>query len=116
MNELITLKSGENRSFFSFRDFLELVDETMGYEAAKWLERYVDDTVQEALDDQGDRLYDLESDAKAMEDQLDRYKEMVSRLRCEMPTLARIIQEPVIDRPALSNTAGKIAVIVRGVA
>lgn len=38
---VVTLKDGSNHTLFKFRDFLELVDQEMGMDAAKWLEAHV---------------------------------------------------------------------------
>ena len=38
---VVSLKNGSNHTLFKFRDFLELVDQEMGIDAAKWLEAHV---------------------------------------------------------------------------
>ena len=38
---VVSLKDGSNHTLLKFRDFLELVDQEMGMEAAKWLETHV---------------------------------------------------------------------------
>ena len=38
---MVSLKDGSNHTLFKFRDFLELVDQKMGMDAAKWLETHV---------------------------------------------------------------------------
>ena len=35
---VVSLKDGSNHTLFKFRDFLDLVDQKMGMDAAKWLE------------------------------------------------------------------------------
>ena len=38
---VVSLKDGSNHTLFKFRDFLDLVDQEMGMDAAKWLETHV---------------------------------------------------------------------------
>ena len=38
---VVSLKNGSNHTLFKFRDFLDLVDQEMGMDAAKWLEAHV---------------------------------------------------------------------------
>lgn len=38
---VISLKDGSVYTLFEFRHFLELVEDCMGYDAAKWLETHV---------------------------------------------------------------------------
>ena len=38
---MITLKDGSSHTLFKFRDFLDLVDQEMGMDAAQWLETHV---------------------------------------------------------------------------
>lgn len=46
---VVSLKDGSNYTLFKFRDFLELVDQEMGVDAAKWLEIHVN-RLEEAAD------------------------------------------------------------------
>ncbi len=43
MPEMITLWDGNTQTILSFNDYLQLVDEYMGYEARSFLERYIAD-------------------------------------------------------------------------
>ena len=38
---VVSLKDGSNHTLFKFRDFLDMVDQEMGMDAAKWLEAHV---------------------------------------------------------------------------
>lgn len=50
---VVSLKDGSNHTLFQFRDFLGLVDQAMGMDAAKWLEAHVN-RLMEVL--QGNRI------------------------------------------------------------
>ena len=46
---VVSLKDGSNHTLFKFRDFLDMVDQEMGMDAAKWLEAHVN-RLEEAAD------------------------------------------------------------------
>jgi len=39
---VISLKDGKPVTLFKFEDFLELVDQHMGFDSARWLREYVE--------------------------------------------------------------------------
>jgi len=102
MVNVITLPDGRNETIFNERDFMELLDKYMGFEARRWLEEWLrensDTDCIEALEKEMDKL-------------IEHHKETMEELRNQSETIASLVREKDIDRKALSAAAGTIGCI-----
>ena len=85
------------------RDFLDLVDKYMGFDARRWLEEYIDDS-EEAWKYNAE----LEKDVEGMHEY---HKDVMRSIRKHSENLAHLISEKELNRREISNTAGAIGVI-----
>ena len=82
---MITLKDGSSHTLFKFRDFLDLVDQEMGMDAAQWLETHVNQP--EEMES------DLESNTQAFLD-----------LRKVLQNIHYLIETPWVDKHAVDQS------------
>ena len=103
MVKVITLPDGRNETIFNERDFMELVDRYMGFEARRWLEEQLD-----GKDGNAGYIEDLEKEADEL---IAHHKEVMEELRKQSETIAGLVREKDIDRKALSAAAGTIGCV-----
>ncbi len=102
MITVITLPDGRNETIFNERDFFDLVDECMGFEARRWLEGWLNEH------SYADYIEELE---KEMDVLRAHHREVMEELRRQSEAIAGLISEKDIDRKALSAAAGTIGCI-----
>ena len=103
MANVITLPDGRNEAIFDERDFMELVERYMGFDARRWLEDWLGEN-----DDAADYIDDLEKEADGLRAH---HREVMTELRTHSETIAKLIREKEIDRRALSTAAGNIGCV-----
>ena len=103
MANVITLPDGRNETIFDERSFMDLVEKYMGSDARCWLEGWLGNN-----DDVADYVDDLEKEADGLRAH---HREVMTELRAQSETIAKLIREKEIDRKALSTAAGIIGSI-----
>lgn len=105
---MVSLKDGSNHTLFKFRDFLDLVDQEMGMDAAKWLETHVGH-LEEAADFTQAKV---ETDLTSYEASLDSNKTAFMDIQTEVETITTILREKRINRDDISKVVQKICKII----
>ena len=105
---VVSLKDGSNHTLFKFRDFLDLVDQEMGMDAAKWLETHVGH-LEEAADFTQAKV---ETDLTSYEASLDSNKTAFMDIQTEVETITTILREKRINRDDISKVVQKICKII----
>ena len=105
---VVSLKNGSNHTLFKFRDFLDLVDQEMGMDAAKWLETHVGH-LEEAADFTQAKV---ETDLTSYEASLDSNKTAFMDIQTEVETITTILREKRINRDDISKVVQKICKII----
>ena len=100
MPSVIQMKNGKTETVFDLDGLLYLVEEHMGSDARHLLEDFT-----EPDDDAAEYIDSLEKENQRLRDH---HHEVMEDLRAQSETIARLIQEPEIDRSALSTVAGII--------
>lgn len=105
---MINLKDGSTHTLFGFDDFLDLVEDRMGYDAAKWLRTHVeqaeaaaDYTQAKVATDLTAYEADLESNRRALED-----------IQLEAATILGVLQGKRVDRQKIARAGRAIARII----
>lgn len=105
---VVSLKDGSHHTLFEFRHFLELVDQAMGFDAAKWLEAHVkrledaaDETTAKVDSDLSSYEASLESNTRAFQD----IQEAAARIMEQM-------QAPRINREKIIGSVREIGQII----
>ena len=105
---VVSLKDGSNHTLFKFRDFLDLVDQKMGLDAAKWLETHVN-RLEVAADYTTAKV---ETDLTSYEASLDSNKTAFMDIQTEVETITAILREKRINRDDISKVVQKICKII----
>lgn len=105
---VVSLKDGSNHTLFKFRDFLELVDQAMGMEAAKWLETYVKQC-EEAADYTKQAV---ESDLFNYESNLESNEDAFREIQREAAAIMKVMEAPRIDRQKITHAIQEIEKII----
>jgi hypothetical protein len=105
---VVSLKDGSNHTLFKFRDFLDLVDQKMGMDAAKWLETHVN-RLEVAADYTTAKV---ETDLTSYEASLDSNKTAFMDIQTEVETITAILREKRINRDDISKVVQKICKII----
>lgn len=73
---MVQLKDNEVRTIFELKDFIELVDEYMGFDCKK----YVEENLHEESEVEGleDKIYELEDKIYELEEQLEEVRKAVN--------------------------------------
>ena len=100
MAQMIVTNDGGIHVLFDYRDFADLVQRYIGYEAEAWLSEYISETY--GADGEMDELVDYYEKERA------RRKEVLEEIRAEAEKLSGLIRQPDLNRMAISDTAGKI--------
>lgn len=105
---MISLKDGSIHTLFDFDDFLELVEDRMGYDAAKWLSAHVEQA-EEAADYTQAKI---DTDLTAYEADLKSNREAFEDIRLEAATILGVLQGKRIDREKIAHSAREISKII----
>lgn len=105
---MISLKDGSVHTLFAFDDFVELVQDRMGYDAAKWLSAHVEQA--EAAADYTQAKVD--TDLTAYEADLVSNREAFEAIRLEAATILGVLQGKRIDREKIAHAAREISKII----
>ena len=110
---VVSLKNGSNHTLFKFRDFLDLVDQEMGMDAAKWLETHVNQL--EAAADY--TTAKIETDLTGYEASLDSNKTAFMDIQDQAETIMAVLQEKRISQAAylLKNTRMRVDQVAEAV-
>ena len=106
---LVSLKDGSNHTLFKFRDFLELVDQEMGMDAAKWLETHVNQL--EAAADY--TTAKVETDLTGYEASLSSNTTAFMDIQEETGAIQEILDSPRINRKKISAAVENIRKIIK---
>lgn len=105
---VISLKDGSVYTLFEFRHFLELVEDCMGYDAAKWLETHVKQVERAA--DYTDRK--VNSDLIAYESDLDSNRRAFQDIQTEAAAIMEVIQGNWVNRQKIAHSVKEIGKII----
>ena len=105
---VVSLKGGSNHTLFKFRDFLDLVDQEMGMDAAKWLEAHVNQL--EAAADY--TTAKVETDLTSYESTLDSNRTAFMDIQYQAETNTGVLQEKRISRDKISHAIREIGKII----
>lgn len=104
----LELKDGSLHVLFTFDDFVELVQDRMGYDAAKWLQTHVEQA--EAAADYTQAKID--TDLTAYEADLKSNREAFEGIQLETATILGVLQGKRIDREKIAHSAREISKII----
>lgn len=104
----LELKDGSVYTLFDFRDFVELVENYMGDNAAAWLSAHVEQA--EAAADYTQAKVD--TDLTACESDLESNREAFGGIRLEAATILGALQEKRINREKIARAGREIARII----
>ena len=105
---MISLKDGSAHTLFDFDDFLELVENYMGYDAAKWLQTHVEQAEEAADYTQAKVATDL----IAYESNLESNRRALADIQLETATILGVLQDKRIDRQKIAHAARGISKII----
>lgn len=105
---MISLKDGSIHTLFGFDDFLDLVEDRMGYDAAKWLQTHVEQA--EAAADYTQAKVD--TDLTAYESDLESNRRAFGAIQLEAATILGGLQEKRINREKIARAGREIARII----
>lgn len=97
---MVSLKDGSNHTLFKFRDFLELVDQKMGMDAAKWLETHVTQ-LEEAADYTQAKV---ETDLSSYEASLESNTTAFQDLQDVLQEIQDLITAPRVNKRAVEQS------------
>lgn len=104
----LEFKDGSLHTLFDFDDFLELVEDRMGYDAAKWLQTHVEQA--EAAADYTQAKVD--TDLTAYEADLESNRRAFGDIQLEAATILGALQDKRINREKIANAAREISKII----
>lgn len=105
---VVSLKDGSNHTLFEFRHFLELVDQEMGMDAAKWLEAHVN-----CLEEAADYITaKIDTDLSSYEASLDSNKTAFQDIQDETAAIMEVLQRKRIDREEITHSVREIGRII----
>lgn len=102
---MINLKDGSVHTLFTFDDFLELVQDRMGYDAAAWLRTHVEQA--EAAADYTQAK--VATDLIVYESNLESNREAFEGIQLEAAAILGVLQGKRVDREKIARAAKKIA-------
>lgn len=105
---VVSLKDGSNHTLFKFRDFLELVDQEMGMDAAKWLEAHVN-RLEEAADYTTAKI---DTDLTSYESTLDSNHTAFLDIQSEAEAIMGVLQDKRISREKIAQAIREIGTII----
>ena len=105
---MLNLKDGSVHTLFGFDDFVELVEDRMGYDAAKWLSTHVEQA--EAAADYTQAK--VATDLIAYESNLESNRRALADIQLETATILGVLQDKRIDRQKIAHAARGISKII----
>ena len=105
---VVSLKDCSNHTLFKFRDFLDLVDQEMGMDAAKWLEAHVN-RLEEAADYTTAKI---DTDLAGYEASLDSNRTAFMDIQDETAAIMEVLQGKRIDRQKITHAVREIGRII----
>lgn len=105
---VVSLNDGSNHTLFKFRDFLELVDQEMGMDAAKWLEAHVN-RLEEAADYTTAKV---DTDLTGYESTLDSNRTAFMDIQSEAEAIMGVLQGKRISREKIAHCVREIGTII----
>lgn len=105
---VVSLKDGSNHTLFKFRDFLELVDQEMGMDAAKWLKTHVN-RLEEAADYTTAKI---DTDLTSYESTLDSNHTAFLDIQSEAEAIMGVLQDKRISREKIAQAIREIDTII----
>ncbi|OKZ68075.1 MAG: hypothetical protein BHV93_14240 [Clostridiales bacterium 52_15] len=99
---VVSLKDGSVHTLFEFRHFLELVEDCMGYDAAKWLRTHVEQAEKAADYTQAK----VDTDLTAYESDLE------SNRRAEAASIMEVLQGNRVNRQKIAHSVREIGKIL----
>ena len=99
---VVSLKDGSVHTLFEFRHFMELVEDCMGYDAAKWLRTHVEQAEKAKVDtDLTAYESDLESNRRAFQD-----------IQTEAAAIMEVLQGNRVNRQKIAHSVREIGKII----
>ena len=105
---VISLKDGSVHTLFEFRHFLELVEDCMGYDAAKWLRTHVEQAEKAADYTQAK----VDTDLTAYESDLESNHRAFQDIQTEAAVITGVLQEKRINREKITHAVREIGKIL----
>ena len=105
---VISLKDGSVHTLFEFRHFLELVEDCMGYDAAKWLRTHVEQAEKAADYTQAK----VDTDLTAYESDLESNRRAFQDIQDELICISNILRWKRMNRELLSDHVKRIKTII----
>lgn len=105
---VISLKDGSVHTLFEFRHFLELVDQYMGYDVAKWLRTYMEQA-ENAADYTTAKI---DSDLVAYESDLDSNRRAFQDIQTEAAAIMEVLQRNRVNRQKIAHSVKEIGKII----
>ena len=105
---MISLKDGSVHTLFEFRHFLELVDQYMGYDVAKWLRTYMEQA-ENAADYTTAKI---DSDLVAYESDLDSNRRAFQDIQTEAAAIMEVLQGNRVNRQKIAHSVKEIGKII----
>ena len=105
---VVSLKDGSVYTLFEFRHFLELVEDHMGYDAAKWLRTHVEQ-VEEAADYTQAKV---DTDLTAYESGLESNRGAIQDIQTEAAAIMEVLQGKRVDRQKIAHPVREIGKII----
>lgn len=105
---VISLKDGSVHTLFEFRHFLELVEDCMGYDAAKWLRTYVEQAEKAADYTQAK----VDVDLTAYESDLKSNRRAFEDIQTQAAAIIQVLQENRVDGKEIAHSVGEIGRII----
>ena len=98
---VVSLKDGSVHTLFEFRHFLELVEDRMGYDAAKWLKVHVEQAEEPADYTTAKVDSGLESTRRAFQD-----------IQTEAAAITEVLQGKQVDCQKIAHSVREIRKII----
>ena len=105
---VISLKDGSVHTLFEFRHFLELVEDCMGYDAARWVRTHVEQA-ESAADYTTARV---ESDLSSYEASLESNHRAFQDIQTEAAAITQVLQGSRVDRQKIAHSVREIGKII----
>lgn len=105
---VISLNDGSVHTLFEFRHFLELVEDRMGYDAAKWLRTHVEQAEKAADYTQAK----VDTDLTAYESDLESNRRAFQDIQTEAAVITGVLQEKRINREKIAHAVREIGKIL----
>lgn len=105
---VISLKDDSVHTLFQFRDFLELVDQNMGMDAARWLENHVSQA-EKAADYTTAKV---NTDLQSYEANLDSNRTAFQDIQDAVDSIDDLLCESRVDRDKMAFHIGEIRKII----